>query len=42
MTKDAELHADEDKQRKLLVEARNRADSLVYATSRSMKDWAIR
>ena len=28
MTKDAELHAEEDKKRKELVEARNQADAL--------------
>ena len=38
MQQDAELHADEDKKRKELVEAVNRADSLVYATEKSLKD----
>ncbi|MCK9175486.1 MAG: molecular chaperone DnaK [Desulforhopalus sp.] len=38
MTKDAELHADEDKKHKELVEARNNADALVHATEKSMKD----
>ena len=38
MTKDAELHADEDKKRKELVEARNNADALVHATEKSLKD----
>lgn len=38
MTKDAELHADEDKKRKELVETRNNADSLVHATEKSLKD----
>ncbi len=38
MTKDAELHADEDKKRKELVETRNSADALVHATEKSLKD----
>ncbi len=38
MKKDAEAHADEDKQKKELVEARNLADSLSYTTEKSMKD----
>ncbi len=38
MQQDAELHADEDKKRKELVEAVNQADSLVYATEKSLKD----
>ncbi len=38
MTKDAELHAEEDKKRKELVEARNSADALVHATEKSLKD----
>ena len=38
MQQDAELHADEDKKRKELVEAKNQADSLVYATEKSLKE----
>jgi molecular chaperone DnaK len=38
MTKDAELHAEEDKKRKELVEARNSADSLIHATEKSLKE----
>ncbi|PHR30140.1 MAG: molecular chaperone DnaK [Desulfotalea sp.] len=38
MTEDAELHAEEDKRRKELVETRNSADALVHATEKSMKD----
>ncbi len=38
MTRDAELHADEDKKRKELVETRNQADALVHATQKSLKD----
>ena len=40
MQQDAELHADEDKKRKELVEAKNQADSLVYATEKSLKELA--
>ncbi|MGD9188384.1 MAG: molecular chaperone DnaK [Desulfobacteraceae bacterium] len=36
--KEAELHAEEDKQRKELVEARNHADSLIYSTEKSLKE----
>ena len=32
MKKDAEAHAEEDRKRKELVEARNQADSMIYAT----------
>ncbi|SDO39304.1 molecular chaperone DnaK [Desulforhopalus singaporensis] len=38
MTKDAELHAEEDKKRKELIETRNSADALVHATEKSLKD----
>jgi molecular chaperone DnaK len=38
LVKDAELHADEDKKKKELVEARNHADTLIYTTEKSMKD----
>ncbi len=38
MTKDAEMHADEDKKRRELVETRNSADALVHATEKSLKD----
>jgi molecular chaperone DnaK len=36
--KEAELHAEEDRQKKELVEARNHADSLIYSTEKSLKD----
>jgi molecular chaperone DnaK len=36
--KDAEMHADDDRQKKELVEARNHADSLIYSTEKSIKD----
>ncbi|MDR3629802.1 MAG: molecular chaperone DnaK [Desulfocapsaceae bacterium] len=38
MTRDAELHAEEDKKRRELVETRNQADALVHATEKSLKD----
>jgi len=38
MTKEADLHADEDKQRKDEVEVRNRADQAVYAAERLVAD----
>jgi molecular chaperone DnaK len=38
MKKDAELHADEDKKRKELVEARNNADSMVHMTEKSLNE----
>jgi molecular chaperone DnaK len=39
MVKDAELNANEDKKRKELIEARNKADSLIYSTEKSLKDY---
>ncbi|MDY6089729.1 MAG: molecular chaperone DnaK [Bdellovibrionota bacterium] len=38
MVKDAELHAEEDKNRKEAVEAKNNLDNLVYTTEKSIKD----
>ena len=38
MMKDAELHAEEDKKRKELVEAKNNGDQLVYQTDKLLKD----
>jgi molecular chaperone DnaK len=38
LVKEAETHAEEDKKKKHLVEARNHADSLIYQTEKSMKD----
>ncbi|KJR98407.1 MAG: molecular chaperone DnaK [Desulfobulbaceae bacterium BRH_c16a] len=38
MTKDAELHAEEDKKRKELVETRNSAEAMVHAAEKSLKD----
>lgn len=38
MKKDAEMHAEEDKQKKELIEARNLADTLVYTTEKAIRD----
>lgn len=38
MRKDAEAHADEDKNRKDLIEARNLADNAVYTAEKTLKD----
>jgi molecular chaperone DnaK len=36
LIKDAELHVEEDKKKRQLVEARNQADSLIYQTEKSL------
>jgi molecular chaperone DnaK len=38
MVKEAEVHADEDKRRRELVEARNQADAAVYTVEKSLKE----
>ncbi|MEK9130364.1 MAG: molecular chaperone DnaK [Patescibacteria group bacterium] len=38
MKKDAELHAEEDKKKKELVETRNTAETLIYSTEKLLKD----
>lgn len=38
MMKDAELHAEEDKKRKELVEAKNAADQLIYSVDKTIKE----
>ena len=38
MVKDAELHADEDKQRVQLTQARNNADAMVHSVEKSLKE----
>jgi chaperone protein DnaK len=38
MVKDAEAHADEDKKKQGLIEARNHADTLIYTSEKSMRD----
>jgi molecular chaperone DnaK len=37
--KDAELHAEEDRQRKEGVEIKNKAEALVYETEKQVKEW---
>ena len=39
MVKDAEEHASDDQQRREMIEARNNADSLVYATEKSLSEY---
>ncbi len=39
MVKDAEMNAAEDKKRKELIEATNKADGLIYNTEKSLKDY---
>ncbi len=38
LIKDAELHATDDRKKKELIDARNAADSLIYATEKSMAE----
>lgn len=38
MVKDAEAHAEEDKQARALVEAKNTAENMIHATEKSIKD----
>ena len=38
MTKEAELHSDEDRRRKEDVEVKNRADQLIYGTEKMLKE----
>ena len=38
MVKDAEAHADEDKKRRELVEAKNNAEALIHASEKSLQD----
>jgi len=38
LVKDAELHAEEDRKKRELVDARNNADSLIYTTEKSLKE----
>lgn len=39
MVKDAEENANADEKRKLLIEAKNHADSLIYSTEKSIKEY---
>jgi molecular chaperone DnaK len=38
MVRDAEAHADDDKKRRELIEARNAADSMVYAAEKALRE----
>ncbi len=38
MTREAQSHAEEDRKKKELVEARNQLDNLIYSTEKSMKE----
>jgi molecular chaperone DnaK len=38
LVKEAEMHAEEDKRKKELVDARNAADALIYTTEKTMKE----
>jgi len=38
LVKDAELHSEEDKKKRELVDARNAADALIYSTEKSLKE----
>jgi molecular chaperone DnaK len=39
MVKDAEGHAQEDKKKKDLIEARNKADQMIYTTEKTLRDY---
>jgi molecular chaperone DnaK len=39
MQKDAELHADEDRKKKEVIEARNQADALVFTIEKQMREY---
>jgi molecular chaperone DnaK len=39
MVHDAEAHADEDRKKREVIEARNHADSMVYSTEKSLKEF---
>ncbi len=38
MVKDSDVHREEDRKKRELVEARNKADSLIYSTEKSLKE----
>ncbi len=40
MVRDAEQHASEDKKRKEIIEVRNHADSLIYSSEKSLREYA--
>ena len=39
MVKEGELHSEEDKKKKALIEARNKADQLIYTTEKNLRDY---
>lgn len=39
MQKDAEMHAEEDKKKREVIDARNHADALVFSTEKSMREY---
>ena len=39
MVKDAEAHSEEDRKKKTLVEARNKADQMIYTTEKTLRDY---
>ncbi|NVN90089.1 MAG: molecular chaperone DnaK [Desulfuromonadales bacterium] len=39
MVRDAEAHADEDKKKREVIEARNHADGMVYSTEKSLREF---
>ncbi len=39
MKKDADIHAADDKKNRELIEAKNKADSIIYSTEKSLKDY---
>ncbi|MFQ6002949.1 MAG: Hsp70 family protein, partial [Candidatus Zixiibacteriota bacterium] len=39
MVKDSEAHAEEDKKKRALVEARNKADQVIYTTEKTLRDY---
>jgi molecular chaperone DnaK len=39
MVKDAELHAEEDKKKRELIDARNQGEALVHSTDRHLKEY---
>ena len=38
LVRDAEMHSEEDKRKRELIDARNQADSLIYSTEKSLKE----
>ncbi len=40
MIKESEIHAEEDRRKRQLVEARNNADNLIYQTEKNLKEYA--